>query len=508
MMGNREHPLRLLGEVIEDVQFSRGGSRADIHPRVGIILSQAGMWICGSHLPAIAELITQEINAQGGCGLIVPTAAPCDGMYFVHGQGGCLPQSLEHIVSNVQDAVLGNRLDALIFLSSCDTTVPAHIIAAARANIPTLILAGGYQSPGVYRGRRTDLMEVYEAFGATITGKLSEDELRSMARHCVSGPGVCPGVGTASTMQMAIEALGLATLGNSPVAGGSERLQTQARAVARKIFDVVEQGMTPRHLISADALTDAVSLILGIGGAPSSIGFLQRLADELSLKDTDGSALDVRTLADRAGEKVRQICFVNPAGDRTMEEFEAEGGAAQVMKRLAPVLALDRPDAVGSTLRSGIEALSCTGAGFFRDLVDEHNDADPGLVIMRGNLAPGGGIARPAASFMAPRRFVGTAMLMRNASDAYKALAEGGIRAGTVIVIRGAGVEDFACALHGAGLSGDVAVISDGGYSGLSRGLVVGFILPSAADGGPLSAVADGDSIAIDLDKRVVERLE
>src|SRR5690606_18989837 len=143
-------------------------------------------------------------------------------------------------------------------------------------------------SPGVHQGRRTDLMEVYEAFGATLTGKLSEGDFKSMARHCVSGPGVCPGLGTASTMQMAIEALGLAAVGNSPVAGGSDRLREQARNIAHRIFDAVGRNATPRRIISAAAIEDAVSVILGMGGAPSSIGSLQRVADELSLTDSEG----------------------------------------------------------------------------------------------------------------------------------------------------------------------------------------------------------------------------
>lgn len=351
-------------------------------------------------------------------------------------------------------------------------------------------------------------MEVYEAVGATITGKLSEGDLRSMARNCVSGPGVCPGVGTASTMQIAIEALGLATLGNSPVAGGSDRLQAQAHDIAHKIFDAVRRDARPRRMISTAAVTDAISLVLGIGGAPSSIGFLQRLADELALEDSEGRPLDVRLVAERMGETVRQICFVSPAGDHTMEDFEAAGGAAQVMKRLAPVLSLDRPVASGHTLRASIDAVSRAETAFFHDPSDEGHESDPGLLIMRGNLAPGGGIARPAASAMMARRFVGKALLLPSAAEAYKALADGRIQAGLVIVIRGAGIEDFACALHGAGLTGQVAMISDGGYSGLSRGLIVGFIRPTAADGGPLGAVAEGDLIAIDLDRRVVERLE
>jgi dihydroxy-acid dehydratase len=493
----------MFGDVIRRVQWASKGASLQKRPRVAIVSSHAGMAVCYSHVPALAEIVSNEVALAGGLGIVIPTAAPCDALFFANGEGARLGPAFDRIVDDVEAAVRGADLDALVLLSSCDTTGPAHLVAAARINVPTVVLACGYQRPGAIDGRRIDLLEVYEAIGAALTKQIPIERLHDMADDCVTSPGVCPGFGTATTMHMAFEALGIALLGQSPVAGGSTRLQANARAAGRAIVDVARRDLRPRQLLTSDAIADAVKLVLTVGGAPSSLRFLQRLADELSLRRADGLPLDVRALAERHGEILPQICHVAPCGDVPVEAFEEAGGAAQALKRIAAELVLDRPVVSGTTLGAALDAIPTIESRVF---IDAYRlvPGDPGLTVLHGNLAPGGGISRPGATASALRRFRGRALVLESSTQAFDALAAGRIVAGQVVVIRGGGIDDFACALHGAGLGDAVALVSDGGFSGLSRGLCVGYILPSARDDGPLNRVVDGDAIEIDLDARTV----
>jgi dihydroxy-acid dehydratase len=498
-------PQQLLNETIRRVQWGSRGSGAQARPRVGIISSQSDMAVCFSHLPEVARIVADEVGEGGGLGLVLPTAAPCDSLYFANGQAARLASSFDRMVADIESAVRAVDLDALVLLASCDTTVPAHLIAAARIDVPTVILPCGYQLPGALEGRRTDLIDVYESVGAALTGRISQAHLGQMADACSSGPGVCPGVGTAMTMHIACEALGITPLGHSPISGASPRLREQARLAAHAAREAWRRGLNAGQVLTTEAVTDAVALVLAIGGASSSFGFLQRLADELQLRDEAGQAFDVRATAERVGSRVSQQCFVAPCGPMPVEAFEQAGGAAQVLKRLEPLLHLERPVVSGDTLRSALATVEPKASPVFELPADARRE--PGLLVMRGNLAPGGGLLRPAATGTPRRSFRGKALVLENSTAAYEALADGRLVPGTVIVIRRAGLDDFGCALHGAGLSGEVAMVTDGGHSGICRGLAVSFVRPSAADGGPIGKVADGDLIEIDADARSVNLL-
>jgi len=495
-------PTQLLDDMVRAFQWGGLGAGADTHPRIGIISSYAGTAVCFPHVPEIARIVADEVSDHGGLGLIIPTSAPCDSLYFANRQAGRLATSLDRMVADIEDATRGVGVDALVFLPSCDTTVPAHLITAARLNLPTVFLPCGYQLPGTHGGRRIDLIDVYEGVGAAMVGRMPRNTLEAMAGACASGPGVCPGLGTATTLHMACEALGLTPLGHSPIAGASLRLRDQAKAAARTVLDVSRRNLKARDILSAPAITDAIRLVLAVGGAPSSLGFLQRLADELRLYDTDGAAFDVRRTAERLADSTRQICFVAPCGSVPVDDLERSGGARQVLKRLEPGLHADRPTVSADTLGEALSDAPAADGPAFEPPGDDPREA--GLIILRGTLAPGGGIVRPAGTGTRLRRFKGSAIVLDNSAQAYDALARKAIPHGSVLVIRGAGLDDFGCALHGAGLSDSVALVSDGGHSGLSRSLAVSFIRPSAAEGGPIGRVADGDEIGIDLDARSV----
>ncbi|MER1968946.1 dihydroxy-acid dehydratase [Castellaniella sp. GW247-6E4] len=495
-------PTQLLDDMVRAFQWSGLDAGADTHPRVGIISSYAGTAVCFPHVPDIARIVADEVTGNGGLGLVIPTSAPCDSLYFANRQAGRLATSLDRLVADIEDATRGVGIDALVFLPSCDTTVPAHLITAARLNLPTVFLPCGYQRPGQFAGRRIDLIDVYEGVGAAMAGRMPRETLEAMAGACATGPGVCPGLGTATTLHMACEALGLTPLGHSPIAGASPRLRDQAKAIARTILEVSRRNLRARDILSVPALTDAIRLVLAIGGAPSSLGFLQRLSDELRLRNPDGTTFDVRRTAEHLADSTRQICFVAPCGPVPVDDLERSGGARQVLKRLATELHAARPTVSADTLGEALShAPPADGPAFDPP---GHGPREAGLIILRGSLAPGGGIVRPAGTGTQLRQFKGSAMVLDNASQAYDALARKAIPAGSVLVVRGAGLDDFGCALHGAGLSDSVALVSDGGHSGLSRSLAVSFIRPAAVEGGPIGKVANGDQISIDLDARSV----
>jgi dihydroxy-acid dehydratase len=487
----------ILRDIVRRVQLGASGPvRGSCSLRIGIVKSASTLAVCYSHLDEIAAIAAQAVASDDCVAFTIPTSGPCDGLFFANGEGARLTGAIDRMASDIEMMVRGAALDGVLFLSSCDTTTPAHLVAAARLDIPAVFLPCGYQSAGSLKGRRVDLLDVYEAVGAVAMGDSSMQDLEQMADHAVTGPGVCPGLGTATTMHMVTEALGMALLGSAPIAGSSPRLRNLARAAALATVKAARVGITPRGLLSSEAIADAVKFILAVGGAPSSVVFLQLLADELGLP------LNIRGLVAELGSTISQLCFIAPCGINPVDMLERAGGAAQVLKRLGSHLNLDRSTIAGTTMRDALAAISRQDdAGIFADR-DCAPDGEPGLVVAFGNLAPKGAIVRPGTVPPAIRSFAGPAQIFADATGAFEALARGDIKPGNVLVIRGSGIDDFACAISGTQLSDKVALVSDGGFSGLSRGLCLGYVRPSFAENGPIANLKDGDEIAIDLAAR------
>jgi dihydroxy-acid dehydratase len=486
----------ILRDVVRRVQSgARASDTGQGEPlRIGIVKSSSALAVCYSHLDEIAEIAAEAATAEGSIGFTIPTSGPCDGLFFANGEGKRLAGAIDRMASDIEMMARGAGLDGVLFLSSCDTTTPAHLVAAARLDIPAAILPCGYQSAGSLNGRRVDLLDVYESVGAVATGQSTKSELMELADHAVTGPGVCPGIGTATTMHMAVEALGIAPLGGAPVAGGSARLRELADKHARILVEAARRRLTPRAILSAQAVADAVKLVLAVGGAPSSVVFLQLLADELGLK------LSVRDLVAEFGSTISQMCFIAPCGRTPVDRLDRAGGAAQILKRLEPHLHLDRPTIEGTTMAAALARIPETDDPLV--FANDSGSNDPGLIVVSGTLAPAGAVVRPAIVPPAMRTFAGAARIFSDATSAFDALSHGAITPGTAVVVRGGGIDDFACAVAGTHLADKVALVSDGGFSGLSRGLCVGYVRPSSGDGGPIAKLRDGDEIAIDLDKR------
>jgi dihydroxy-acid dehydratase len=451
-----------LGWAVTRAQWrALGLSEDDLRkPKIAVVNTSSAFAVCFAHLDSVSRAVQAGVREAGGVAFEVRTAAASDGLFFATGCKARLKDARELMAREVEMAVGGAALDGMVLLSSCDSTTPAHLIAAARLDIPALIVPCGYQGWGAGQG----VLDVYEGVGAVAVGRMAAERLGGVADGAIGCMGVCGGLGTANTMHMLAEALGMALAGSAPIRGDSPRLPALAREAGLRIVGLQRR---PRELLDAAALRRAVRLLVATGGATSCVGHLQALSDELGLD------LDIRAEIAALDGVTPTLCAAAPAGDASMETIEAAGGAQAVLARL------DGKELGGETIRP----------------LDAPLSRDPGVMVLRGSL--GEGLTRPAIAPM--RRFSGPARLLAGAEAAFDALAAGAIRPGDALVIAG-GIDDFACALHGAALSQSVALLSDGGFSGLSRGLCVGHIRG-------LPALRDGETITIDLDHRSLDRV-
>ncbi len=476
-------------------------------PKIAVVNSSSTLSVCYIHLDAVSKTVQEAIRKAGGLPFEIRTAAPSDFVTSAGKKARYLMPTRDLIVNDIEVMVEGAELDGMICLSSCDKTTPAHLMAAARLNIPSIIVPCGYQGGGQCRGAAVDIDDVYEAVGAVAAGLISLDDLREMTEHAIVGPGVCAGLGTANTMQILAEALGMALPGSAPVRAGSAKMLSDAEAASRRVVEMVHAGLRPRQILTAAAFTNAIELDLAIGGSVNSVRHLTAIACEAGLD------LDVIALFERRAPGAVLICGIRPNGPHPTEDLERAGGARGAMKQI--VARLD-PTALSVSGKSIAQVLAddvAVDAEILRPPSKPYRDM-PGLAIIRGNLAPNGAIVKLAAVPPDRHVFSGVARVYEGEDAAIKALGRHEIQPGDVVVLRYLGPRggpgtvfacSFAAALNGAGLSGAVAVVTDGELSGLNRGLIIGQVMPEAADGGPLALVCDGDRIRVDLGARRIE---
>jgi dihydroxy-acid dehydratase len=470
-----------------------------VKPKIAIVNSSSDLAICFSHLDAIAARVKAGITAAGGLAFEVRTTAPSDFIHSAGHGGGYILSARDLIVNDIEVAVEGAQLDGMICLASCDKTAPAHLMAAGRLDIPTLLLACGYQPSG-----RCDIEDVFlHACGGP--GPALTGELTDMSADAIRGPGVCPGMGTANSMHVVAEALGMALPGSTPVAANSAAMWRAADAAAARIVAMVAEDLRPRSILTAAAFGNAVRVALAVGASINTIKHLQAVAVEA---DVD---VDVLGMFAELGRETPLVAAVRPNGPHTIEQFDAAGGTAAVLDRLA---ALVDPTALTVTGRPIGEYAAAGDPSVIRP-ADRPFSTEPLIVVLRGSLTPAGGIVKLAVDDERPAVFTGPARCFDSQEDAIGALAAGGIRAGDVVIVRGLGprgrpgmgmASRIVFAIDRAGLTGKVAVVTDGQLSGLvNRGIVVGEARPEAADAGPLALVRDGDVVHLDLPRRVCD---
>lgn len=477
-------------------------------PKIAIVNTSSDLASCFAHLDDIVGPLKRAIREAGGVGFEIRTAAPSDAITSAGAAGQYILPSRDLIAADIEVAAEGALLDGMICLSSCDKTTPAHLMAAGRLNIPTIIVACGYQPSGVYRGEHVDFEDVFLYAGHVATGKMTVEELAEMSACAITGPGVCAGMGTANSMHIAAEVLGMALPGSTPVLANSEKMWRTVEQAGRRIVELVAADVRPRDILTPGAFRDAVTAVLAISGSVNTLKHLQAVAVEA------GCDVDVYALFEELAPQVPLLSAVKPNGPRRIDEFEAAGGALALMHRLAPMLDLDRPTVSGRTVREIVSSVTPPESDVIRPL-DDPLARHPGIVVIRGSLAPDGAVVKRTVADEAPRRFRGPAKVFRSREEGIAAIRNGEVEPGQVLVLTGLGLRGspgmgltsaFVFALDGAGLGPEVAVVTDGQMSGLvNKGLVVAEVSPEGAVGGPLGLVRDGDMISIDVDARTID---
>jgi Dihydroxyacid dehydratase/phosphogluconate dehydratase len=480
-------------------------------PKVAIVNTSSDLAACFSHLDQIAAVLKTELRAAGLLPFEIRTTAPSDFVTSAGRAGRYILPSRDLIVDDIEAAVEGAKLDAMICLSSCDKTTPAHLMAAARLDLPTIVVPCGYQHSGLAEGREADIEEIFlQASKAAVTGEPT-DRLEELAEDAILGPGVCAGLATANSMHILAEALGFAMPGSAPVRALSDKMWADVRAAAQALADLVERDVRPRQLLTPGAVRNGVRAMLAIGGSMNTIKHLQAVVVEA------GMDLDVWELFRTLGRETPLLCSVRPNGPRITEEFEDAGGGATILRELLPLLSPDELTVAGTTVAENAAAARPGDGDVIRSLDDPFGPG-PAISVLKGTLAPGGAVAKRPVPDPGPYVFEGPARVFGTREEAIAGIQSGRLREGDVAVIRGIGVTGapglgltsaFIFALHARGLARSVALVTDGQFSGLvNQGFTVGEVSPeAAAPGAPLGRVRDDDRIRIDIAAGTVDLL-
>jgi dihydroxy-acid dehydratase len=473
-------------------------------PLVGI----ANTWIeigpCNYHLRDLAEHVKDGVRAAGGTPLEFNTVSISDGITMgTEGMRASLI-SREVIADSIELVTRGNLFDALVVLVGCDKTIPGGVMAVARLNIPSLVLYGGSIAPGQYEGHNVTIQDVYEAIGKHAAGAMTDAQLRSLETSACPGAGACGGQFTANTMAMVCEFLGIAPMGLSGVPATHQEKAHAGKRAGEMVMDLLRRDVRPSQIITRAAIENAISAVAATGGSTNAVLHLLAIANEarlpLSIDDFD-----------RISNRTPIVADLKPGGRFVATDLYAAGGTAVVAKRLAEAGLLHR-DAITVTGKTiGEEAAAAQEAPKQEVIRKIEAPLKPtgGLVILKGNLAPEGCVIKVAGHDL--QYFRGTARVFDSEEDAFAAVEKGEIKAGCVVVIRyegpkgGPGMREMlavTAALVGAGLGYSVALLTDGRFSGATRGLMAGHVAPEAAVGGPIAAVRDGDTIVFDLPGR------
>jgi dihydroxy-acid dehydratase len=478
-----------------------------LKPKIAVVNSSSSLSVCYIHLDDVSKAVQKSIREAGGLPFEIHTAAPSDFITSAGLKARYLMPTRDLVVNDVEVMVEGAVLDGMVFLSSCDKTTPAHLMAAARLNLPSLVIPCGYQLGGNCGGRDVDIEEVYKGVGTAATGKMSLNDLEDWTRVAIKGPGVCAGLATANSMHVMAEALGMALPGTTPIRAASDRLFEIAGRSGNTIMDLITANILPRAILTPAAIRNAVRVAVALGVSVNVVRHLSAVASEAELD------LDVVSLFEGMGKEIHQIAQIKPNGPDRIEDLDAAGGTLAVLWQLRPVLETDVLTVSNRTLGEVLSEPVKINPEVIRPL-DRPFRNEPGLVILRGNLAPDGAIMKISAVPESMRKFSGPARVFEDEDAAISELAAGKIRSGDVAVLRMMGPVGgpgtvFACsfmaALVGAGLGELVAVVTDGELSGLNRGITVGQVMPEAAAGGPLAVVREGEIIHIDLNARRID---
>jgi dihydroxy-acid dehydratase len=474
-----------------------------LKPKVAVVNSSSELAICFRHLDDVAKVVKDAVWAAGGLPFEIRTAAPSDFIISAGGSGYILP-SRDLVVNDMEIAIEGAQLDGMVCLSSCDKTPPAHLMAAGRFNIPSLLVVCGYQPSGEYRGKHVDIEDVFMGSVQASFGKLDRGELLQMSNNAIRGPGVCSGMATANSMHVVCEALGMSLPGSAPVRAASPKMLEFARLAGERIVQMVWDDLKPRDIMTEGAFRNAVAAVLAVSGSINCIKHLQATAVET------GVDVDIFDLFNELGRTVPVLSAVRPNGDDTIEAFEDAGGARALMKQLEPLLDTAVLTVTGRSVAGNLADAVAYDDRVIRPVARPFSNRPP-IVILHGSLAPDSAVVKLGLRDPGRKdRFSGEAIVYDDGFDAIAGIQRGDVKPGHVLVVRGMGPKGgpgmggpasmVVFALYSMNLQNDVAFVSDGQLSGLcNKGLTIAEVSPEAAVGGPIALVETGDEIEIDV---------
>ena len=475
-------------------------------PTIGI----ANTWIeampCNFHLRAVAEKVKEGVRAAAGTPMEFNTVAISDGVTMgTQGMKTSLV-SREVIADSIELTVRGYQFDALVTICGCDKTIPGSVMALARLDIPSVLLYGGSILPGRYKDKDVTIQDMFEAIGAHAAGDMSDEELRDLEDVVSPGPGACAGQFTANTMASAFEVLGIAPMGSGMVPAVAEERKGVAHRTGELVMNVLEEDLRPSQIITRDSIENAIATVAMSGGSTNGVLHLLAVAREAGIELTIDDF-------DAISERTPLLGDLKPGGRFVARDLNDAGGIGVLAKRLdeAGVLHRDAITVTGRTIGEEADATNETeGQEVVRPL-DDPLKATGGIVVLRGNLAPEGCVVKVAG--YERLEHTGPAKVFESEEDTFAAVKAGRIEPGDVVVVRnegpsgGPGMREMlqvTAALVGEGLGDKVALLTDGRFSGATRGLMAGHVAPEAAKGGPIAAVHDGDEITLDIEARML----
>ena len=500
--------------------YGTGISKSEMKkPAIGIASSFSDLVPGHTGMRDLERHIEKGIYAGGGASFIFGVGAICDGIAMGHqGMYYSLP-SRELIADMIESVTLAHQLDGLVLLTNCDKINPGMLMAAARLNIPSIVVTAGPMMSGNYRGKRRSLVrDTFEAVGLYQAGKINACELEGLEMEACPGQGSCQGMYTANTTACVIEAMGMSLPGCATAIAGMAKKKRIAYDSGERIVELVRKNIRPRDIMNEKAFHNAVVMDLALGGSTNTVLHLPAIAHEAGVK----AGIE---LFDSLGKKTPHICNIRPGGEYFMEDLEFAGGIPAVMKRLMPLLK-DNISVAGIKIKEIARSSEIIDGDVIRPLNKAYHK-EGGLAILRGNIAPDGAVVKQSAVDKAMMKFTGNARIFESEEDAMSAILGRKLKKGDVVVIRyegpkgGPGMREMlspTAAITGMGMSSSVALITDGRFSGGTRGPCIGHISPEAAEGGPIAALKNGDRITIDIknrkisvalsDKEIKERLK
>ncbi len=485
--------------VVTDSDFEK--------PFIAIVNSHVDIIPGHVHLHEFGQVIKQEVRAAGGVPFEFNTIGVDDGIAMGHaGMKFSLP-SRELIADSVETMLQAHQFDGMVCLPNCDKIVPGMAMAALRVDVPAIFVSGGPMAAGTTpEGEVVDLVSVFEGVGAYKKGRIGAQQLKTLEDYSCPGCGSCSGLFTANSMNCLLEVLGLALPFNGTALAESKDREDLARRAARRIIDLVEADLTPRQLVTEEAIDDAFALDMAMGGSTNTVLHLLGIAHEA------GIDYDLKRVNQMSGA-VPHLCKVSPSGSWHMEDVHRAGGVPAIMRELAKggnIIHPDRPTVAGAAFGASISEAEIRDASVIRSLHNPHS-AQGGLAVLYGNLAPLGSVVKTGGVAPPMKRHSGPARIFESQEEAMEGILGNEVQSGDVVVIRyegprgGPGMQEMlspTSAITGMGLGEDVALITDGRFSGGTRGACIGHVSPEAAARGPIAALQDGDIVEYDLDAR------